>query len=137
MQIGGERRGGCYVCGANLSVALRVVLCMSQAHASRKPDRKLLQLCSQVAETLSQVLSGECNDDILRSLQVAAVTPAPDSSQLLVVVAPALAGERLDPPLVLARLSASAGRLRSEVAAAITRRRAPRLVFQYAYSPEN
>jgi ribosome-binding factor A len=115
----------------------RVIPGMSPTRATRKPDRKLMQLCSQVAETLSQVLSGECDDDILRSLHVAAVTPAPDSSQLLVVVAPALAGERVNPPEVLARLSARAGKLRSEVAAAITRRRAPRLVFQYVYSPEN
>ena len=109
---------------------------MSRPRASRNSDRKLLQLCSQVAETLSQVLSGECDDDVLRGLHVAAVTPAPDSSQLLVVVAPALPGERLNPSEVLTRLSARAGRLRGEVAAAITRRRAPRLLFQYVGDPE-
>src|SRR5262249_31993389 len=48
-------------------------------------NRKALQLCGQVADTLSPVLAGECGDDVLRSLQVIAVTPAPDSSQLLVL----------------------------------------------------
>ena len=43
----------------------------------RKGDRKVRQLCSQVAETLSQVLSGECGDELVQSLQVLAVDPAP------------------------------------------------------------
>jgi hypothetical protein len=59
------------------------------------------------------------------------VAPAPDASQLLVIVAPALADERLDPADVLQRLDACSGRLRCEVAASITRKRAPRLAFQF------
>src|SRR5262245_33648812 len=97
-----------------------------QAARSHGGDRKLRQLCRQVADTLGLVLSGECNDDVLRSLHVVAVTPAPDAAQLLVLVAPALAEDRLDPADVLTRLAASSGRLRYEVAAAITRKRAPR-----------
>jgi ribosome-binding factor A len=104
----------------------------SPGNGLHRVDRKLLQLCQQVADTLAQVLGGECDDEMLRSLQVVSVTPAPDSSQLLVIVAPLLPGETLDPTMVLARLAAVAGRLRTEVAASITRRRAPRLMFQFA-----
>jgi ribosome-binding factor A len=71
----------------------------------------------------------------LRDLRVVAVRPAPDASQLLVVVAAAIAGQPLDADRVLARLAAASGRLRSEVAAAITRRRAPKLLFQFAAGP--
>ena len=38
-------------------------------------NRKTLQLCSQVADTLNLVLSGECADDVLQSLHVVAVKP--------------------------------------------------------------
>lgn len=98
-------------------------------------DRKLLQLCRQVADTLNLVLSGECDDDVLRSLHVARVVPAPNASQLLVIVSPAWTGEKLQPSEVLDRLAAHAGHLRNEVAAAITRRRAPRLTFQFVHAP--
>ena len=92
----------------------------------KSSHRKANQLCQQVADTLSLVLTGE-----LRDLRIVAVTPAPDSSQLLVLVAPAVAGERVDPDTALAKLTAATGRLRSEVAASITRRRAPKLLFQF------
>ncbi|MBI3862633.1 MAG: ribosome-binding factor A [Planctomycetia bacterium] len=108
---------------------------ISHPHRTHKPDRKLLQLCSQVADTLNQVLGGECGDDVLRSLYVVSVTAAPDAAQLLVVVAPALAGELIDPADVLRRLAARAGQLRHAVAMSITRRRAPRLVFQLTAEP--
>jgi ribosome-binding factor A len=94
-------------------------------------NRKTLQLCSQVADTLNLVLSGECADDVLQSLHVVAVKPAPNASQLLVVVSPSSAGQDLDPLSVHERLARASGRLRSEVAAAIVRKRAPQLVFQY------
>lgn len=92
--------------------------------------RKADQLCHQVAETLSSVLSGE-RDDALRDLRVVAVRPAPDASQLLVLVAPVVVDNATDPHVVATKLTAAAGRLRSEVAAAITRRRAPKLLFQF------
>ena len=66
---------------------------------------------------------------------VVQVSPAPDASQLLVLVASAIAGDRPDPDAVLERLAAVAGRLRGEVAAAITRRRAPKLLFQFVAGP--
>jgi ribosome-binding factor A len=109
---------------------------MARPKQKRKPDRKSLQLCSQVADTLNQVLSGECNDDLLRNLHVARVVPAPDASQLLVIVAPAWRDEPMRSAEVLDRLATHSGRLRSEVAAAITRRKAPRLSFQFVNTAE-
>jgi ribosome-binding factor A len=76
------------------------------------------------------VLSGECGDDLLQSLQVVAVDPAPDASQLVVTVRAGLPGEGVDPAEVLSRLNAVMGKLRCEVATAITRKRAPKLVFR-------
>lgn len=88
------------------------------------------QLCSQVAETLDLVLSGECADDLLQSLQIVAVDPAPDASQLLVTVRAGMPGETIDPDDAMERLTQIMGKLRCEVAAAITRKRAPKLVFR-------
>ena len=91
--------------------------------------RKSLQLCHQVADTLSLVLSAEFGEE-LSDLRVVEVRPAPDSTQLLVLVTPAIAHAVVDRQAVANRLAAAAGRLRSEVAASITRKRAPRLLFQ-------
>jgi ribosome-binding factor A len=103
----------------------------STQERGRAFPRKTLQLCSQVADTLNLVLSGDCADECLQCLQVVAVTPAPNASQLLVVVCPSSAGATPDPVTVTERLASAHGRLRSEVAAAIVRRRVPRLIFQY------
>jgi ribosome-binding factor A len=96
-------------------------------------QRKDLQLCRQVAETLNLVLSGELRDELLTNLYVVSVTPAPDASQLLVCLT-AHNGESLDERLVLDRLHVVAGRLRAEIASAITRKRAPKLVFRFLAS---
>lgn len=97
--------------------------------------RKNGQLCQQVFETLCLVLAGEFEDARLHNLQVVSVEPAPDASQLLVTVS--VEGE-LDAEIlaaVHARLARVEGRLRYEVAAAITRKRAPRLTFRVIGSP--
>jgi ribosome-binding factor A len=95
-----------------------------------KGERKVRQLCSQVAETLSLVLTGECSDEVLQNLEVVTVDPAPNASQLLVTVRSAEAAEAIDPAEVSTRLASIAGKLRCEVASAITRKRAPKLVFR-------
>jgi ribosome-binding factor A len=93
-------------------------------------SRKDLQLCRQVADTL-QLALGDCGDDVLRDLHVVRVVPAPDASQLLVIVGSA-PGELPPPPTdVLAHLQARTPWLRGEVAHAITRKRAPSLLFEY------
>lgn len=76
------------------------------------------------------MLSGDVPDDLLRSLRVAAVEPAPYSSRLLVTVVTDLPPEESNPQVILERLQRYAGRLRCEVAAAINRRKTPILVFQ-------
>src|SRR5688572_33438517 len=57
-----------------------------------KTNRKCLQLCGQVARTLSSILGWESADDHLRDLTVVSVQPAPDSTRLLVTIALAGAG---------------------------------------------
>ena len=94
----------------------------------RGRGRKTLQLCAQVADTLQQLLA-EVADPLIQSLQVIEVRPAPDASQLLVLVAP-LAGALIDTPETEAALNCASGWLRSEVAAAVHRKRAPRLRFR-------
>lgn len=99
-------------------------------------SRKDLQLCRQVADTLSLAL-GDCGDDCLRDLHVVRVVPAPDASQLLVIVGSAPGEVPPAPTEVLAHLQARTPWLRGEVAQAITRKRAPSLLFEYlATAPE-
>jgi len=100
----------------------------SSAH--QKLQRKARQLCSQVAETLAEVFASDARDDVLRNLYVVAVTPAPDASHLLVTVCVDPPSPEITPALVLERLASASSRLRSEVAAAITRRRAPVLTYR-------
>ena len=77
-------------------------------------------------------MAGELDDDVLRGLSVVSVVPAPDSSHLLVTVGPMTPGVVADVPRVLERLHAAALEIRAEVAAAITRKKAPSLTYQVA-----
>lgn len=95
-------------------------------------SRKALQLCGQVARTLEGVLAGELDDDVLRNLRVVSVVPAPNESRLLVTVGPCAPGLPFDPVQILNQLATVSNRLRAEVAADITRRRTPTLVYQVA-----
>ncbi|HEX5241810.1 MAG TPA: hypothetical protein VFW23_01010 [Tepidisphaeraceae bacterium] len=110
----------------------------------RKSRHKDQQLCRQVAQTLSLALAG-CGDALLRDLYVADVVPAPDAGRLLVSVYPmtAMAPREGQPNAatsaeqmsqILARLDAAAPMLRREVASAITRKRAPELLFRVVAS---
>lgn len=96
----------------------------------RQQNRKALQLCRQVAQTLDQVFAGELGDAGLSDLRVAAVRPAPDASRLLVSVWNDAPHEPFHRELLASRLRRISGRLRTEVAAAVTRRRAPILEFE-------
>jgi ribosome-binding factor A len=99
--------------------------------ARRKKDhRKTRQLCQQVREALELTLAS-AQDETLLSLIVLAVEPAPDSSHLLVLVGPSPIGEPVSEPEALAALGRAAGILRSEVTAAIHRRRTPELTYRY------
>ena len=71
----------------------------------------------------------EFDDELLQNLQVVSVDPAPDVSQLAVTLRADNGESQLDSQEILVRVKAVAGRLRSEIAAAITRKRAPKLLF--------
>jgi ribosome-binding factor A len=105
-----------------------------RANARKKGGRKTLQLCSQVAEALNYAFAAICNDDVLRELGVLTVQPAPDESRLMVTVGPSLSGP-CDPTQVLAHVQQSLGKLRSEVAAAIHRKKVPELAFCVVSNP--
>jgi ribosome-binding factor A len=96
--------------------------------SDRVPNRKALQLCSQVERTLSLVLA-ECGEECLRDLLVAAVEPAPDSTRLLVTLCPAPSAAPTDTGPVLAALGRAQPLLRREVAGAIHRKKTPQLTF--------
>lgn len=91
---------------------------------------KTRQLCRQVLEVLDSLLADHHTDDVLLDLAVVAVEPAPDAACLLVTVTPRLSGIRPDLSLILSSLDRASGRLRAEVAAAISRKRAPLLVYR-------
>jgi ribosome-binding factor A len=100
------------------------------ARARDKQHRKARQLCQQVAQTLEQVLAGETTDDLLRGLRVASVTPTPDTSRLLVMLHVDFPQDNFDNVVIEQRLARRQGYLRAAVAAAITRRKTPTLVYQ-------
>jgi ribosome-binding factor A len=95
----------------------------------QRTDRKTLQLCGQIADTLNYVLSGELDDDLLRNLYVESVRPAPDASRLLVSVAPLDVADANRADQILQKLLIYAPRIRSEVAQSIHRRKTPELSF--------
>jgi ribosome-binding factor A len=97
--------------------------------SDKAPNRKALQLCSQVERTLNLVLV-DSGEECLRDLLVAAVDPAPDSTRLLVTLCPALSAEAGDPGQVMAALHRAQRLLRREVAAAIHRKKTPELTFR-------
>lgn len=91
----------------------------------RVVNRKALQLCAQVADTIRLCLP-DLRSDLLRQLDVESVRPWPDSRQLMVT----LVGEATDAARAEAEARTASKSLRAEVAAAITRKRVPRLLFR-------
>jgi ribosome-binding factor A len=91
--------------------------------------RKLMQLCKQVSQAVSLVLT-ELDDPVLQNLAVDSVVPAPNASRLLVQVYLSTSTSDVDCGDVMQRLLAAYGRIRSEVATMIHRRKAPELAFQ-------
>ena len=101
---------------------------MNQERGPR--GHKDLQVCRQVFDALTYALA-ELDDPVIDDLVLVSVTPAPSAARVQVNLMPAHAGvDRLD---ALARLDNVAAELRQEVAAEITRRRVPELVFHVGY----
>ncbi|OAI53586.1 hypothetical protein AYO44_04125 [Planctomycetaceae bacterium SCGC AG-212-F19] len=97
-----------------------------RAYALRPAGRKALQLCTQVKEALETALGADCGDPLLQELHVVAVQPAPNSARVLVMVHPPADSAA---ELVMEHLRRAAGKLRCEVAGAITRKKVPELAF--------
>jgi ribosome-binding factor A len=97
----------------------------SASHSpDRKTQRKALQFCRQVQRALNLALTD--SEEVLGDLFVEEVVPAPDCGRLLVhVVIPANSSIAE----VMSSLRRITPALRAEVARAITRKRAPELLF--------
>jgi len=94
--------------------------------SDRQAQRKTQQLCRQVERALNLALADRSGSDDMGGLFVDEVSPAPDCGRLLVHVVIPAGRPAAD---VLSALRRESPRLRSEVAAAITRKRAPELSF--------
>jgi ribosome-binding factor A len=94
--------------------------------SSRKAERKAQQFCRQVQRALNFALAESGTDDSLGGVFVEAVAPSPDCGHLLVQVLIPPGQLAID---VIGALRRDAPRLRSEVAMAIARKRAPELFF--------
>jgi ribosome-binding factor A len=99
---------------------------MGEFERRPKPAYKDMQLCRQVQRSLNLSLGGESGDELLSSLYVTDVEPAPNATHLLA---------RVEVPKhrsiaeAMTKLAHATPRLRMEVARAITRKRAPELTF--------
>ena len=89
--------------------------------------QKTKQLCRQVEHALVHALASSVEGELLE-LSILEVNPAPDASRLAVLVSLPRTS-RTTPQKVHEALDRAAGWLRSEVASAITRKRAPELTF--------
>ena len=90
-------------------------------------NRKDLQLCRQVFDALTYALA-HVDDPIVDDLVLASVLPAPSASRVQVTLVPSR--DDIDPDVALERVRKHADELREEVAAEVTRRRVPELVFR-------
>lgn len=104
------------------------------SRSTAKTERKIQQLCRQVERALAYVVPGALADPALADLSIAAVRPAPDASRLMIWFRTAQPIQ--EAPRILERLERVRGLLRSEVAAAVTRKRAPELAFHLLFSEE-
>lgn len=84
-------------------------------------------MCRQVFDALSFALA-ELDDPVIDELGLIAVVPAPDAARVEVILA--ASSPAIDRDAALDRLHELAPELRAEVAAELTRRRVPELVFR-------
>ena len=98
-----------------------------QRDTSGRRGHKDLQLCRQVFDALTYALA-ELDDPLIDELVLESVSPAPSAARVQVTLIPSNDG--LDVDQALTRLQDVAGDLREEVAAEVSRRRVPELVFR-------
>lgn len=89
-------------------------------------DRTTQRLCAQAGQAIRMALLADCHDSDLQSLDVERVEPWPDAKRLRVhLVAP----QSSSTDELAGKVAAVAHLLRHAVAQAVTRKRAPQLVF--------
>ena len=96
-------------------------------------NRKDLQLCRQVFDALIYALA-DVDDPIIDDLVLASVVPSPSAARVQVTLVPS--HDNVDPDVALARIAEVAEELREDVAAEVTRKRAPELVFRIGWPDE-
>ncbi len=94
--------------------------------AGRK-GHKDLQLCRQVFDALNLALA-DYDDPLLDEIVLDSVIPAPTAARVEVLFVPS--NDKVDVDVALEKLHSIAGELRSEVAAEVSRRKIPELVFR-------
>lgn len=94
--------------------------------SSQQAQRKAQQFCRQVQRALNLALADAGVADMACDLFVDEVSPGPDCGHLLVHV---VVQDGFSVPDAMSALRRDARRLRSEVAMAIARKRAPELTF--------
>jgi len=106
---------------------------MSNDDRGGKRHHKDLQLCRQVSDALAFALA-EIDDPVIDDLVLASVVPAPSAARVLVTLVPTRAD--IDKDVALDCVRELADELREEVAAEVTRRRVPELVFRIGHADE-
>ena len=104
---------------------------MTRSNRARRgagADRKVQQLCAQVARALSMTLAGECDDEVLQNVVVESVQPVPDATRLEITLR--IADPGMPPAEVAQHVDRASGRLRLAVGDAVRRRRVPDLVYR-------
>ena len=106
---------------------------MSHDDRGGKRHHKDLQLCRQVFDALTYALA-ELDDPIVDDLVLASVVPAPSASRVQVTLVPSR--DDIEADVALAAVREHADELREEVAAEVTRRRVPELVYRIGHRDE-
>lgn len=123
----------CQQLGEGDGVDPRTVSHRSSGSHQRDQNRKTQQLCQQVAHVLEIVLTGEARDADLQDLNVVSVAPAPHAGRLLVAVRSWADDAVSRWSEISEKLRRATPWLRSELAASISRRKTPDLVFQLVW----
>lgn len=95
-------------------------------------DRKTHQVCALAERALSVALQ-EIADPLLAGLVLRSVQPYPSASRLLVLLEPSAELADVELSDIVAALAKAKGLLRSAVAEAVNRKRAPEVVLELVF----
>ncbi len=96
---------------------------------------KVKQLCKEAKHTLSLVLAGELYDPLLKDMDIVEVTADENGQFLCVSMIHVDTGAEPDENLILNKLQAIQGYLRSTIAQSVKRKRVPTLKFKILRAP--